>query len=140
MIKDIDMGKRRISLSMRDAQGDPWLEVEEKYTPGKPVDGTVENRERFGLFVSLEPGVVGLLPQSEIGRSPQAARIDSLKRGDTIAVAIDTIRPGERKISLKLRDSQDEGNWRQFTDTKDNGGGLGALGEKLAKALKDNKS
>jgi small subunit ribosomal protein S1 len=137
-IKEVDLNKRRISLSMRDAQGDPWLEVEAKYAPGQPVDGIVENREGFGLFVSLEPGVVGLLPKSEINRSPQAHKIDALKSGDTIAVAIETIRTGERKISLKLRDTKEEGNWRQFADQKENAG-LGALGEKLAQALKNQK-
>jgi small subunit ribosomal protein S1 len=134
LIKEIDRGKRRISLSMRDAEGDPWLEVESKFAPGQAVNGTVENRENFGLFVSIEPGIVGLLPKSEISRSPQAAKIDTLKRGDTIAVAIDTIRPGERKISLKLRDSADEDDWRRFADQKSTSG-LGNLGDKLTKAL-----
>jgi small subunit ribosomal protein S1 len=135
MIKEIDLEKRRISLSMRDAQGDPWLEVEEKYAPGQAVDGTVENREGFGIFVALEPGIVGLLPKSEINKSASASKIDTLKRGDAIAVAIDSIRLAERKISLKLRDSEDEGDWRRFADQK-NDAGLGALGEKLAQALK----
>jgi small subunit ribosomal protein S1 len=138
MIKEIDRDKRRISLSMRDAQGDPWLEVESKFVSGQAVNGTVENRENFGLFVSLEPGIVGLLPKSEISRSPQASKIDTLKRGDTIAVAIDTIRPGERKISLKLRDSADEDDWRRFADQKSTSG-LGNLGDKLTKALNGKK-
>lgn len=138
MIKEIDLEKRRISLSMRDAQGDPWLEVEEKYAPGQAVDGTVDNREGFGIFVTLEPGIVGLLPKSEINKSANASKIDTLKRGDAIAVAIDSIRPAERKISLKLRDSEDEGDWRRFTGQK-NDAGLGALGEKLAQALKKQK-
>jgi small subunit ribosomal protein S1 len=139
MIKEIDLKKRRISLSMRDAQGDPWLDVEGKYTPGQAVNGTVENREGFGLFVALEPGIVGLLPKSEINKSANSAKIDTLKRGDAIAVSIDSIRLSERKISLKLRDSQDEGNWRQFTDQKSDSGNLGALGEKLAQALNKQK-
>lgn len=138
MIKEIDLEKRRISLSMRDAQGDPWLEVEKKYTPGQAVDGTVENRESFGVFVTLEPGIVGLLPKSEINKSAAASKIDTLKRGDAIAVNIDSIRPSERKISLKLRDSADEGNWRQFANQTGDSG-LGALGEKLAQAMKKQK-
>jgi small subunit ribosomal protein S1 len=141
VIKEIDLTKRRISLSMRDAEGDPWLEVETKYKAGQPVDGIVENRESFGLFVSLEPGVVGLLPKSEISRSTQAAKIETLKRGDTIAVAIERIRSAERKISLKLRDNVEEDNWRQFappTESKKESG-LGDLGAKLARAMKNQK-
>jgi small subunit ribosomal protein S1 len=138
LIKEIDREKRRISLSLRDALGDPWLEVEHKYAAGQAVDGIVENSENFGIFVSLEPGIVGLLPKSEISRSPQAGRIDKLKRGDTIAVAIDTVRLAERKISLKLRDTADENDWRRFADQK-NTSPLGDLGEKLTKALDKKK-
>ena len=139
MVKEIDMNKRRISLSMRDAQGDPWLDVPEKYTPGQAVEGTLESREKFGLFVALEPGVVGLVPVSEINRSQMASKVDKLRPGDPLPVTIATVHPAERKISLKLRDSADENNWRRYTENKA-GGALGALGEKLARALKNQKN
>lgn len=135
VIKDIDKHKRRISLSMRDAQGDPWLDVKEKFTPGQPVDGIVEKQEKFGIFVTLTPGIVGLLPKSAISRSSQAGQVEKLKVGDRIAVAIETIQAAERKISLKLRDSADEQNWRQFANDAGDAP-LGALGEKLAQAFK----
>jgi small subunit ribosomal protein S1 len=138
VIKEIDLDKHRISLSMRDAAGDPWLDAKEKFTPGKAVAGTVQSREKFGIFVTLEPGIVGLLPKSVINKSTRASQIDKLKSGDTIHVAVERVNPADRKISLKLSDSGDEQNWRKFT-----GAGaapaLGGLGEKLAQALKDSK-
>jgi small subunit ribosomal protein S1 len=136
VVKEIDRGRRRISLSIRDAEGDPWSAIQEKYRTGQVVEGRVENRENFGLFVSLEPGVTGLLPKSEINRGP-AGQVDKLKTGDTIAVIIDAIQPTERKISLKLRDTLDEDNWRDFSDGATESDKVGDLGVKLSRALKN---
>jgi small subunit ribosomal protein S1 len=140
LIKEIDTQNRRIGLSLRDAEGDPWLEVNERFAKGQPVNGTVEKQESFGLFVRLAPGIVGLLPRSVISRSPQHTHIDKLKPGDAISVIVAGINAGERKISLKLGDSDDESNWRQFAEpSKDQGTAFGALGDKLAEALKKAK-
>lgn len=135
MVKDIDMNKRRIGLSLRDAEGDPWLEVEQKLAKGQPVNGTVEKQEAFGTFVRLAPGIVGLVPKSAISRSPNAAAIDRLKAGDAIAVVVEEINKADRRISLKPHDAGDEDQWQQFKADTDNTS-MGALGEKLARALK----
>ena len=140
MIKEIDTKSRRIGLSLRDAEGDPWLDVAERFTVGQPVSGTVEKQEKFGLFINLAPGIVGLLPKSVISRSPQGSRIDNLKPGDTIAVVVAGVNAAERKISLGLGDSDNENNWRQFAGkSSERGTSLGALGDKLAEALKNAK-
>ena len=141
MVKDVDAQKRRISLSMRDAEGDPWLDVKDKFTAGQPVQGTVEKQEKFGIFVALAPGIVGLLPRSVIKQSPKASRIESIKPGNSIDVVVETIRAAERKISLGLGEGNEESDWRQFSSKKkaDQGGGLGDLAEKLAAALKKEK-
>ena len=138
VVKEVDPGKRRISLSLRDALGDPWLDVENKYAASRSVEGKVEGRESFGLFVSLEPGVVGLLPKSEISRHPDGAKVERLKPGDTLTVTVDRIQATERKISLKLSSSSDESNWQTFSDNQ-GGASMGVLGEQLSKALKNKK-
>ncbi len=140
MVKDVDSAKRRISLSMRDAEGDPWLDIKDKFTVGQPVCGTVEKQEKFGIFIALAPGIVGLLPRSVIKQSAKASRIESAKPGDSIDVVVEAIRATERKISLGLGEGDAESDWRQFSNKKEDGGsGLGALGEKLAEALKNGK-
>jgi len=139
MVKEVDAVKRRVSLSMRDAEGDPWLDVEDKFTVGQMVTGTVEKQETFGLFVALTPGVVGLLPRSVIKGAGDASRIEALKAGDTIEVAVESIQADNRRISLGLGERKDEQNWRRFSESskKENQtSGLGALGEKLSEALK----
>lgn len=137
MIKDIDAKARRISLSMKDVEGDPWLEVGERYHVGQNLQGRVEKREGFGIFVSLEPGVTGLLPKSNLDRSPDAQSIGRLRERDTIPVVIQAINPEERKITLGPGNAGEETDWRAFTGQ---GKAMGSLGAKLKKALDAKKA
>lgn len=136
MIKGIDPEKRRISLSMKDAEGDPWINIENRYKPGQQVTGTIEKKESFGYFVSIEPGVVGLLPVSKINNAPNARQIEGLKVDDPIAVTIEAIHAADRKISLAPADAADKGDWQSFKKTAQADSGMGDLGEKLKAALK----
>ncbi|MFO7560952.1 MAG: S1 RNA-binding domain-containing protein, partial [Desulfobacterales bacterium] len=133
MIKEIDPQKKRISLSIKDAEGDPWVEAREKYIPGKTVTGIVEKKEKFGLFVSLEPGVTGLLHQSKISRSFDAVEIEKLKSGDKISVTIEEINPRDRRIDLLPSGSSDHENWNGYAAESKRS--AGSFGEKLQEAL-----
>lgn len=133
IVKEIDASKRRISLSIRDAEGDPWMDVMEKYRIGNAVEGIIEKKEKFGYFITLEPGITGLLPKSGIKKLHQPALVEKLRQGDAVTVIIDEIKPDERRIILSPGDSRDEGDWQRFT--KDAKKSLGSLGEKLQQAL-----
>ncbi len=139
MIKEIDSEKRRISLSIRDAEGDPWVGVQERYKIGQAVEGTIEKKEKFGFFIILEPGVTGLLPKSKISKFHKPGLIEKLREGDAITIIIEEIKPGERRITLGTGDSADEDNWQKYTKG-DKKGGLGSLGEKLQQALDSKNS
>jgi len=136
MIKDLSPDQKRITLSLRDAEGDPWVEVPEKYQVGQVINGTIERKESFGYFISLEPGITGLLPKSKISKSGSAAQIEKLKEGDSIAVVVQEIKAADRKITLGPGDANEEGDWQEFTSTQ--GNSMGSLGEKLQAALKKN--
>ncbi|GAB1410169.1 30S ribosomal protein S1 [Desulfovibrionales bacterium] len=136
VVKQIDTDKQRISLSMRDAEGDPWLTVAEKYQPGQTVQGVVENRQQFGLFITLEPGVTGLLPQSAMGKAESEVSYDKLAVGDAVLVSIESINSQERKISLGTGKKEDSTEWKNFKPQPANQG-LGTLGDALAKAMQD---
>ena len=128
-VKEIDAPGRRISLSIRDIEGDPWIDVLEKYNIGQSIEGAIEKKEKFGYFVTLEPGITGLLPKSKIANAYKPGLIEKLKQGDSITVIIKEINPDKRKITLGPGDSGDEDDWRSYT--KDTGKPLGSLGEKL---------
>lgn len=137
VIKEMNPESRRISLSMRDAEGDPWLDVSEKYPPGQRIEGVVEKHESFGIFVSLEPGVTGLLHKSRISRAEQPSAIERLKVGDALPVIVEKVQPGERRITLKPGDAKEEGDWKQYSTDGDPS--LGSLGEQLQQALAKKK-
>ena len=138
LVKEIDAANRRISLSIKDAEGDPWADIHDKYSIGQAVAGIFEKKEKFGYFVSLEPGVTGLVPKSKVGKTSVAGAIDKLKQGDAITVIIDEIQPDTRRISLGITDAKDEEDWQSFSE--DSGQSLGSLGEQMKKALGNNNS
>ena len=134
IVKEMDAARRRISLSIRDVEGDPWMNVGEKYHVGQALEGIIEKKDKYGYFVTLEPGITGLLPKSEIKRASQPGLIEKMRQGDRIAVTIVAIKPETRRITLGPGDLRDEAEWQRFADeTK---GPLGSLGEKLQQALK----
>ncbi len=135
VVKQVDVEKQRISLSMRDAEGDPWLNVAEKYPVGQTVQGTVEKRQQFGLFITLEPGVTGLLPQSVMSRAEGEVKYDKLNVGDTVVVSIESVNPRERKISLGTGKKEEVADWKGYKPQASETG-LGSLGSALAEALK----
>ena len=138
MIKEVDLDRRRLSLSIRDAEGDPWIGITDKYKIGQSVEGLLEKKEKFGYFINLEPGITGLLPKSNLNKADKPTKIEKLKEGDTLAVMIEAIKPDERKITLTPTDTADERDWQSFSDTS--ASSLGALGEKLQQAMNKQKS
>ena len=137
MIKEIDLDKRRVSLSIRDAEGDPWIEVPDHYRVGQRVEGTLEKKENFGYFINLRPGVTGLMPKSKINQSAVPSAIEKYKEGDRLPVVIDEINPSKRKITLSPEDAGNADDWKEYTGSAQTS--LGSLGEKLQAALKEKK-
>ena len=137
VVKVVEPEKRRISLSLRDAEGDPWSEVLERFPAGKRVEGVIEKKEKFGYFVRLAPGITGLLPMSSIRRSAAAGALEKAREGDTLTVAVEEISVPKRRISLALASTDDESEWQSFTPGPR--GSLGALAEKLQNALAGRK-
>lgn len=135
VIKEIDTAKKRISLSMKDASEDPWLRVAETYTPGTLVEGTLEKRERFGLFVNLEPGITALMPSSVISASPSQAAYDRLKPGDPVSGMVDAVDEERRRISIAPPDSKESDGWKDFAKTGKTES-MGTMGSLLMEALK----
>ncbi|MFO7459138.1 MAG: 30S ribosomal protein S1 [Desulfatiglandales bacterium] len=138
VVKEVDLPKKRISLSMKDAEGDPWMEVDEKYRIGQAVEGTLEKKEKFGYFIAIEPGITGLLPASKIKAAEKPSTLEQLKPGDPVRVVIEEIQPRERRMSLGTGDSVAEDDWKKFS--KQGGKSSTLLGEKLMKAMEEKKS
>jgi len=115
VVLSCDADARRISLSLRRTQRDPWEDVESKYPRGQVVAGTVTKLTDFGAFVKLEDGVEGLVHVSEIDWGHVNHPRDVLSEGDEVEVKILNADPEERRISLSIRELKDN-PWRQFLD------------------------
>ncbi len=115
VVLNCDDAARRISLSLRRTQRDPWEDVESKYPRGQVVQGTVTKLTDFGAFVKLEDGVEGLVHVSEIDWGHVNHPRDVLAEGDEVEVKILNADPQERRISLSIRELKDN-PWRQFLD------------------------
>lgn len=143
-IKEIDPSKKRISLSLREAEGDPWADIETRYLAGQTVEGTVEKKQAFGYFISLEPGITGLLPKSKIAKANDPNALQKLKEGEKVTVVVEEIRARERKISLAPIDAAEQEGWHEFVkDARVQGAGpvgQGTLAEKLQQAFNPSKT
>jgi len=99
----------RISLSMKAAQADPWETVAERFSVGSSYSGKVTRLAEFGAFVSLSPGIEGLLHVSELSwikrvRHPQ----ELLKVGDLIEIRLLNIDLETRRLSLSMKSLADD--------------------------------
>ena len=98
--------------------------------------GVVEKHERFGVFVSLEPGVTGLVPRSRMGASPEGAALDKAKEGEGVNVTIEAIDMGARRISLVPAGAGEAEDWGAYASGGPRGGGgTGSLGDLLRQAM-----
>ncbi|WP_413557940.1 S1 RNA-binding domain-containing protein [Bdellovibrio sp. HCB209] len=129
-MEEVD-GKLKISLSMKQADGDgnPWNSVPAKFPVGTVVNGKVEKKEVYGLFVNIAPGITGLLPKAKWRDHVDGAQFENKKRGDEIAVQIDEIKFEEKKISLGVPGAGEDHSWRTHQPTS--GSGFGSLGDAL---------
>lgn len=106
-IIDIQWDKDRVTLSLRKAGDDPWGTVRDQYHETKQYAGIVTSLHEFGAFVTLGPGIEGLLPISKLGAGKRLRHSSEvLKEKDSILVYIEKIDPERRRISLSLSNPQ----------------------------------
>ena len=99
----IERGRQRISLSLKQVQGDPWLNVSSKYAKNTLVEGTVVRTTEFGAFVELEPALEGLAHISELADRRVERVEDVLKAGDKQQFRVIAVSDTDRKISLSVK-------------------------------------
>lgn len=140
-IKEINPETRRISLSMRDAEGDPWQEAASRFAVGTVVEGTVESQSKFGVFVTLAPGITGLLPAGVI-KSAKKSEFTSLDKGDSVKLVVQNLDTAARRISLapegvEVAEKTRDTDWKQHASAGSAGqsAGMGIMAQALQKAL-----
>lgn len=126
----------KISLSLKQAGGvsDPWDMITQQFPVGAIVEGTVDKKEAFGVFVVLTPGINGLLPKSKWRDAEDPKKYENLRAGDKVKVRVDEIKFEERKISLGLPTEEQDDTWREHQSGQALSGMGGAFAAAFAKA------
>jgi small subunit ribosomal protein S1 len=115
IILRIDWKLEKMSVSLKALQDDPWASVG-KYEKDSKHTGKVVRITNFGVFVSLEPGIDGLLHNSEIRGDDRYNNVQKVfKNGDTVTVLIKDVDIANKRISLKqLPSKEEEDNAKEF--------------------------
>ncbi|MGZ3665006.1 MAG: 30S ribosomal protein S1 [Ktedonobacterales bacterium] len=101
-VLSVDKEKKKIALSIKRAEIDPWTTVEQRYQIGQVVKGTVTKIAPFGAFARIEDGVEGLIHLSELPAGQQDPKA-VLKEGQEVNVRILRIDPERRRLGLSIR-------------------------------------
>jgi small subunit ribosomal protein S1 len=100
---NVDRDKKRIGLSVRALQNDPWKSRVEKYSVGQLVEGVITRLTKFGAFARLEGDIEGLIHISEIAEHRIEHPKEILKEGDVKSLRVIRIDPEQHRIGLSLR-------------------------------------
>ena len=104
MILDIDEERRRISLGMKQCQPNPWDEFSATHNKGDKVSGKIKSITDFGIFVGLDGDIDGLVHMSDISWDVSGEEaIRNFKKGDTIEAVVLSIDPERERISLGIK-------------------------------------
>lgn len=113
-IVTIDREDRKMSLSIKQLQKDPWEEIRIKYPVGSQHKGDVKNLTPYGVFVELEEGIGGMIHISDLSWTKRYNHPSEFTRvGDTIDVVVLEIEEDERKMSLGHKQLE-ENPWDTF--------------------------
>jgi len=100
---NVDREKKRIGLSMRALQDDPWKSRVEKYSVGQLVEGTITRLTKFGAFARLEGDIEGLIHISELSENRVEHPKEVLKEGETKTLRVIRIDGEQHRVGLSLR-------------------------------------
>jgi small subunit ribosomal protein S1 len=109
VVLKVDPDEEKISLGMKQTEQDPWMMLPMKYPVGTRISGKVRNLTSFGAFVEIEPGIDGLIHISDMSWTKRVEHpSESVKKGDELEVVILNIDPENKRISLGLKQLEDD--------------------------------
>jgi len=99
----VDRDRKRIGLSIRQLQQDPWLQKVGELKEGMLVEGTITHLTKFGAFARIGDDIEGLIHVSELSEQRIGHPKEVVKEGDVVTLRIIKIDPERRRIGLSLR-------------------------------------
>lgn len=138
----IDTATRQIALSLKQLLADPWAAAPTTFQVGQVYQGQVERHAQFGVFVTLAPGITGLVPLSETGVAREVDLKKAFPLSADITVIVMSVDPAARRISLSVKgvgDAREAAEVRDYAAREDVAQAQsfgGSLADKLRGALK----
>jgi len=109
VVLKVDEAEEKISLGMKQTEQDPWMVLPLKYPVGTRISGKVRNLTSFGAFVEIEPGIDGLIHISDMSWTKRVQHpSEVVKKGDAVDVVILNIDAENKRISLGLKQAQED--------------------------------
>ena len=158
-VMKLDWDKDRYSFSLKQTMPDPWETVEQQFQAGKNYNGRVARLTDFGAFVTLAPGIDGLVHISKLGGGRRINHPrEVVQVGDDLEVKIESIDGKEKRMSLSLprienaepkaskktrkkmksgREDNNRADYKQYAaqEKKSSGGSMGTLGDLLKQKM-----
>ena len=107
MVLDVDAGKRRISLGLKQVQGNPWEVFLDQHPIGSTIEGEIRNITEFGLFIGLTADLDGMVHMSDISwDEPGEVAITKYNKGDIVRAKVLDVDVEKERISLGIKQLQ----------------------------------
>ncbi|MEM7480281.1 MAG: 30S ribosomal protein S1 [Acidobacteriota bacterium] len=117
IVSELDMGQRRISLSLRQTERNPWEELEDIHPIGSIIEGKVRNLTEFGAFVEITEGIDGLIHVSDMSWTKRVKHpSEVLKKGDLVKARITNIDVNNQRVSLSIKEFMPN-EWEDFVSS-----------------------
>lgn len=131
-VQKVDPIARRISLSLKQVQRDPWLDAVEDFSEGMTVTGKISKLAKFGAFVEIKPGVEGLVHLSELADRRVANADEVVEQGQTVKAKILSVDKKSKRISLSIAQAQQESERAEYQEFLEQPQSFGTtIGEKF---------
>ena len=119
MVLEIDEERRRISLGLKQCIANPWETFAESHEKGDKVSGKIKSITDFGIFIGLDGGIDGLVHLSDISwnKSGEDA-VRDYKKGDEISAVVLQVDPERERISLGVKQIEEDPFNKYLTDNK----------------------
>jgi small subunit ribosomal protein S1 len=105
VVSDVNVQNRRISLSLKQLEQNPWETIGERYSVGSTITGKVRNLTDFGAFVEVEEGIDGLIHISDMSWNRRLKHpSEVLRKGDTVTARVTSVDAENQRLSLSIKE------------------------------------
>lgn len=123
----VDLENKKIALSLKQVEENPWSRIEQKYHIGDDVTAKITKLAQFGAFAEIEPGIEGLVHISELSEERITHPKQVVREGEEIQLKIIKIDSQRHRVGLSLRQVEDQGGLAEMESW--GGGSYGSYGD-----------